>query len=141
MSKKPTKEAIQAWKQLHRVQQLLLEVVEDTLKTAGLPPLAWYDALLELHREKNTGLRQYEIGNKILLNKHNLSRLLDRLEENHLIERQACVEDGRGNRIKITDEGEKMLKQVWPVYGQAIQENFAAKLDADEFVELYQIPE
>lgn len=136
MNTEPTKESVQAWIQLHRTHRLLLEKVEYSLKNKGLPPLAWYDVLLELHREKKTGLRQYEISEKILLNKHNLSRLIDRLEKNRLVVRHACVEDGRGNRIKITDEGGNLLNQIWPVYRQSIQDNFGAILNSDEFVEL-----
>jgi DNA-binding MarR family transcriptional regulator len=136
MSKEPTNEAIQAWIKLHLAHRLLLEKVENSLKNKALPQLDWYDVLLELHREKTTGLRQYEIGEKVLLNKHNLSRLIDRLEKNGLLSRYACEEDGRGNQIKITTEGEKVLKQVWPVYSQAIQENFGAKLNSDELAEL-----
>jgi len=139
MRNEPTKETIQAWIQLHRTHRLLLETVENSLKNKGLPPLDWYDVLLELHREKSKGLRQYEIGEKILLNKHNLSRLIDRLEKNKLVGRHVCAEDGRGNRIKITEKGEKMLKQVWPIYGQSIQEDFGVKLKSKEFIELSRI--
>ena len=139
MSKGPTNETIQAWIQLHRTHRLLLERVENSLKSKELPSLDWYDVLLELHREKRLGLRQYEIGEKILLNKHNLSRLIDRLEKDQLVGRHACEEDGRGNRIKITEKGEKMLKQVWPVYSQSIQEDFGTKLKHKEFIELTRI--
>lgn len=139
MSKEPTEATVQAWINLHRTHQLLLEKVESTLKSKGLPPLDWYDVLIELHREKSSGLRQYEIGEKILLNKHNLSRLIDRLEKKQLVGRHACEEDGRGNRIKITAEGETLLKQVWPVYAQSIQESFGIKLASDEFTELSRI--
>ena len=114
-------------------------MVENSLKNKGLPPLDWYDVLLELHRKKDKGLRQYEIGEKILLNKHNLSRLIDRLEKSQLVGRHACSEDGRGNQIRITDRGEKMLKNIWPVYSQSIQENFGVKLKSKEFSELSRI--
>jgi DNA-binding MarR family transcriptional regulator len=139
MSKDPTEETVQAWIKLHRTHQLLLEKVESTLKNKGLPPLDWYDVLIELYREKSSGLRQYEIGKKILLNKHNLSRLIDRLEKKQLVGRHACEEDGRGNRIKITPEGEKLLKQVWPVYGQSIHESFGVKLASKELTDLSRI--
>ncbi len=139
MIKEPTKETVQAWIHLHRTHRLLLERVENSLKNKGFPPLDWYDVLLELHREKSAGLRQYEIGEKILLNKHNLSRLIDRLEKNQLVGRHACAEDGRSNRIKITNKGEKMLKKVWPVYAQSIQECFGVKLKSGEFTELSRI--
>jgi len=139
MNKEHAKEMIEAWIQLHLTHRSLLEKVENSLKNNGLPPLDWYDVLLELNREKSSGLRQFEIGEKILLNKHNLSRLIDRLKKKQLVGRYACDEDGRGNQIKITDKGEKILKQVWPIYSQAIQEHFGVKLKSKEFIELSRI--
>lgn len=139
MSKKLTKETIQAWVHLHRAHRQSLDSVEKALKQNDLPPLDWYDVLIELHREKSNGLRQYEIGKKILLKKHNLSRLIDRLEDDQLIRRYTCSEDGRGSRIKITDKGEKMLKQIWPTYSNAIQNVFGVKLEPKELAELSQI--
>lgn len=139
MDKQPSDEVIQAWKRLHQTHRLLLEKVENALKHEHQPPLDWYDVLLELYRAKNAGLRQYEIGEKVLLNKHNLSRLIDRLEKKALVERHTCAEDGRGNQVKITAAGEKLLKQMWPVYRQSIQEYFGSKLDTDECFELTRI--
>lgn len=136
MPEKPSNKIIQAWIQLHRVQRRLLDAVDKNLKQEGLPPLVWYDVLLELDRAKNTGLRQYEIGNKILLNKHNLSRLIDRLEKKRLLVRYESEEDGRGNLVKITRNGEIILKQIWPVYSQSIQDNFGDKLTSRETEEL-----
>ena len=131
MSKKPGKEVIASWIKLHQAHRLLLQEAENALKINELPPLDWYDVLLELDREKK-GLRQYEIAEKILLSKHNLSRLIDRLEKNSLVRRYPCEEDGRGNQIRITSEGEKMLKQMWPVYSQVIQGSFGAKLSSSD---------
>ena len=139
MSKKPNKQAIDTWIQLHRTYKHLLDSVENSLKQEGLPPLSWYDVLLELNREKSTGLRQYEIGNKILLNKYNLSRLIDRLEKNRLLVRYECDEDGRGNVVKITEQGQKLLKKIWPVYSQSIQENFSRKLVPADINELLKL--
>lgn len=139
MSKEPSKVTTQAWIQLHRTQRRLLEAVEAALKDKGLPPLAWYDVLLELNRDKDKGLRQYEIGEKVLLNKHNLSRLLDRLEKNKLLGRHACSEDGRGNLIRITRQGEQLIKEMWPVYSQTIQEHFGLKLKDKELTDLTRI--
>ena len=136
MSKWPSEETISAWIQLHKSQRMLLEKVEGTLKKDGLPPLDWYDVLLELSREGDSGLRQYQIGDRMLLEKHNLSRLIDRLEKNRLVRRRACIEDGRGNRIEITEDGMKMMERVWPVYREALQENFGEKLTQAEMVEL-----
>lgn len=96
---------VQAWARLMRAQQLLLERVEADLKAAGLPPLRWYDVLLELHRAGPQGLRQFEIGTAVLLTKYNVSRLIDRLEGEKLLVRQVCEAGGRGAEVRITPKG------------------------------------
>jgi DNA-binding MarR family transcriptional regulator len=139
MCPKPSEQTQQAWIDLHRSHRLLLEQVESALKRAGLPPLDWYDALLELRRERDTGLRQFQLGERVLLSKHNLSRLTDRLEKKGLVRRHACSEDGRGNLIRITAAGEQMLEAMWPIYGGVIQSSFGARLGPGEAAELSRI--
>ena len=139
MSPKPSKLTQQAWIDLHRANRLLLERVESALKRAGLPPLDWYDALLELRRERETGIRQFQLGERVLLSKHNLSRLINRLEQKGLVRRLACTEDGRGNLIRITAAGERMLDAMWPVYGGVIEASFGARLARDDAVELSRV--
>lgn len=126
----PSKEAENTWLTLLRTQQLLLARVEAALKAAGLPPLAWYDVLLELSRIPEQPLRQFEIGERVLLNKHNLSRLIDRLEGEALVKRLACDDDGRGNAVKITRKGLQLKHAMWAVYGQAIYTLVDAPLSA-----------
>lgn len=132
----PGEQAVTAWARLVRVQAQLLARVHDALKAAHLPPLAWYDVLLELHRSRDRGLRQYEIGDEVLLPKHNLSRLIDRLEREGLVERIPCPEDGRGNIVRITTLGSALLKRMWPVYGGVIHEQLESTLTASEIAAL-----
>ena len=128
MEATPSKQTELAWVLLVRTQQILLGRVETRLKEAGLPPLSWYDVLLELGRDPESDIRQYEIGERVLLNKHNLSRLIDRLESDGLVKRQACDTDGRGSIVKITKKGMQLKQKIWPVYAQAIQELIAEPL-------------
>jgi DNA-binding MarR family transcriptional regulator len=127
---------ITAWARLVRTQPVLLERVEADLKQAGLPPLRWYDVLLELHRAGSKGLRQFEIGTAVLLSKYNVSRLLDRLEKEKLLQRYVCEEDGRGARVQITAAGRDLVKLMWPVYAAAITENFARYFSKTELKQL-----
>ena len=136
MTKQPSKKSVTAWAKLVRIQTLLLNKINNSLKEAGLPPLAWYDVLLELERSGRDGLRQYEIGTKILLPKHNLSRLIDRLETEGLVERQACPEDGRGNIVRISPAGVSMRKTMWPVYGAELYASIERKLEPEKLTAL-----
>lgn len=136
MEPKLDETTVTAWARLVRVQQLLLEQVETDLKQAGLPSLRWYDVLLELHRSGSQGLRQYEIGAAVLLSKYNMSRLLDRLEKEKLVERYVCEEDGRGARVQITAAGRDLLKRMWPAYSAAVSEHFAQHYNKTELKQL-----
>jgi DNA-binding MarR family transcriptional regulator len=126
MSKPDEDAQILAWARLVRAQQLVLERVEAELKAASLPPLRWYDVLLELHRVGGEGLRQFEIGAAVLLSKYNISRLLDRMEREDLLVRQSCETDGRGAQVQITEPGRDLLRRMWPVYRAALNAHFGA---------------
>ena len=139
MEATPSKQTEMAWVLLIRAQQIFLGRVEAALKEADLPPLSWYDVLLELSRDPDSELRQYEIGERVLLNKHNLSRLIDRLERDGLVKRQACNTDGRGSIVKITKKGIQLKQEMWPVYAKAIQELIAEPLTATQVRSLAEI--
>jgi DNA-binding MarR family transcriptional regulator len=126
---KPSEAAVRAWAQLIRVEQRLLGRVEEDLKSAGLPPLIWYDVLLELVREPDGRLRHRDLHHRMLLAKYNLSRLLDRIETDGLIRREPVADDGRGEYVRVTAEGRDMQKRMWPIYRRAIATRFAARLN------------
>ena len=135
----PSPSVTRAWVGLMRTQQIVLAAIEQDLKAAGLPPLGWYDVLLELVRAKGGKLRPYEIEQRTLLAQHNLSRLLDRMEKARLVRREVLSEDGRGRWAIITDAGQTMQKRMWSVYAPALQRHVGDKLngvEADKLVEL-----
>lgn len=135
----PSPSVIRAWVRLMRAQRLVLAAIEQDLKAAGLPPLGWYDVLLELVRVEDGRLRPYEIEERTLLAQHNLSRLLDRMEKDDLVRREAFADDGRGRWVVISEAGHAMQSRMWSVYGAAIQKHLGAKLDgtrADQLADL-----
>ncbi|HEV2956377.1 MAG TPA: helix-turn-helix domain-containing protein [Xanthobacteraceae bacterium] len=121
-----------AWARLMKAQRTALAGVEDALKAAGLPPLAWYDALLELERADAPGLRPFELERAMLLEQYNLSRLIDRMEKAGYVERRAYAQDGRGQLVAITPAGKAMRRRMWPVYAAAIEEAFGRHLTAKQ---------
>jgi DNA-binding MarR family transcriptional regulator len=110
------------------VQQGVLASVEQDLKKAGFPPLAWYDALLELSREPNGMLRPVELEKQMLLPQYATSRLVDKLAEAGLAERKTCPVDGRGQFVVITAAGRNLQKKMWDTYSAAIERHVGSKL-------------
>ena len=123
-----SKTKVHAWARLVRASQAAMARIEADLKAAELPPLDWYDALLELERAPNGRLRPSEIAERMLLARYNITRLVDRLEAKGLVARDACAEDGRGAVIAITLKGRRMRQRMWPVYEAAIARHFGERL-------------
>lgn len=115
-----------AWVQLIRAHRSALCSVERALRAADLPPLEWYDVLLEL--ERRGPLRSRDLQDRLLLAQYNLSRLLDRMESEELVSRERCSEDARCQWVRVTDDGKSLRKRMWPVYASAIEEALGAKL-------------
>lgn len=132
----PSDATILAWARLVKAQGVVLKAVEVDLRTAGFPPLAWYDVLLELRRTGDGSLRPLEIEGKLLLAQHNVSRLLDRIEGAKLVTRKPCREDGRGQIVVITQAGRELLRRMWPTYRASIQRNIGARLDGIKDTEI-----
>lgn len=117
----------------------MLDRTEEDLKSAGLPPLVWYDVLLELVREPGDRLRHRDLHRRMLLAKYNLSRLLDRMEADGLIGRQPVNDDARGEYVSVTTRGRDMQKRMWPVYRRAIAKHFSSRLSIDDIDQLLRI--
>lgn len=112
-----------------RAQRVVLAAIERDLKAAGLPPLGWYDVLLELHRATTGRLRAFEIEDRTLLAQYNLSRLIDRLEAANFVRREPVGDDGRGRWVAITEQGKDIQARIWVVYKASLQNHIGQKLD------------
>src|SRR3954469_14862935 len=129
MPRNPSDAVTKVWARLIRAREIVVGAVEAELKAAGLPPLAWYDVLLELSRAAGGRLRPFEIEKETLLAQYNLSRLLDRLEKEGLIRREPCEDDARGQWVVITEKGRAAQARTWKVYARSIQQHLGEKLD------------
>lgn len=120
-----------AWAVLLTAHATLVERIEAALAAAGLPALAWYDALWEL--EKAGGrLRMRELARRVVLSKSNLSRLADRLEAAGLVERADAADDRRGYDLVLTRAGRAMRRRMWPLYEAQIEALFSRHVTAEE---------
>ena len=139
MKRRPSTEATEAWIRLMRIQSRVLDAVEQDLKKAGFPPLAWYNALLELSRAPGGELRPVELEKQMLLPQYSTSRLIDRLVDEGLAVRRECEKDKRGLFVEITDAGRELQKKMWNSYSAAIERHMGSKLSDSEAAQLVAI--
>lgn len=125
-----TEDHILAWARIVRTAEDVVGRVEAAFKASGLPPLAWYDLLLELNRAGEEGMRPYRLQEEMLLPQYNISRLIDRLAKAGYLERETCEDDRRGQNLRITGSGRNLLRRMWPVYRGVLETSIGAQLDA-----------
>jgi DNA-binding MarR family transcriptional regulator len=95
---------------------LLLETNARLSRSLGLElesscalPLAWFDVLLQLRRSPDGRLKMNQIAEAIVHSTGGTTRLIDRLEEARLVERQHCPADRRAIHVTITEKGNDKL--------------------------------
>lgn len=80
-------------------------------------------AVLELLYHKGPQPIQV-IGKKVLLASSSITYVIDKLEGKNLIAREACPKDRRVINVTLTDEGDALIKQIFPEHRRAITEMF-----------------
>jgi DNA-binding MarR family transcriptional regulator len=123
---------LEAWRKYYGSFWRVFAAIEADLAAAGLPSLSWYDALYELYMAPDRQLRMNELARGAILSRSGLTRLVDKLEKEKLLERRACPTDGRVQHARLTDKGVDVLRKIWPVYRAGIAKYFAAHLSDAE---------
>jgi DNA-binding MarR family transcriptional regulator len=128
--------AVDAWRGLLVAHSRLVPAVEADLRAAGQVPLSWYDVLLELNAAPDRRLRMSELGQRTVLSRTRVSRVVDELATAGLAERQPDQADGRSSFAALTPAGREALRRAWPVYRQAIRRQLTARLTPQQCREL-----
>jgi len=129
-------EELTAWRLFLRSHALVLRRLENDLVQEHQLPLASYDVLVQLVEAPEHRLRMTELADAVLLSRSGLTRLVDRLEREGLVERQACVEDARGLFAVLTDGGLIRLREASPTHLRGIQDYAVGRLTGEELREL-----
>ena len=87
--------------------------------------------LLYYESGKEGGLSQAQISDMMLVNRANITSLVDRMEKAELVSRTAHANDRRYNIIKLTSKGKNLYTKVEPHYLKQVKEAMTT-LDAAE---------
>jgi DNA-binding MarR family transcriptional regulator len=99
-------------------------------------PLAWFDVLLQLRTSPDGRLKMNQIADAIVHSTGGTTRLIDRLEEAGLVERQLCPSDRRAIHVAITERGNAKLDSAFDVHLEYLDKNLTARLSPSERVSL-----
>ena len=91
----------------------------------------WFEALLRIERSGGQ-MTMGELGDQIALSSGGVTRLVDRLCTEQLVERRSCPEDRRVHYVAITEQGRDTLQEALDVHLEDLREEFVGRLSGDE---------
>lgn len=120
---------------LSRAYRAVNEKVNKVIQKNGLNPTEF--AVLELLYHKGEQPLQ-QIGGKILLASGSITYVVDKLEEKGFLNRVACPKDRRVTYAKISDNGKKLIEEIFPEHSALIHELMGSlsETEKDEAIEL-----
>jgi DNA-binding MarR family transcriptional regulator len=121
-----------AWGGLLHVHADLVPVLDRRLQAAAGLPVAWYDVLLELNAAPERRLRMGELGERVVLSRTRVSRLVDELARAGLVCRESNPADKRSAYAVLTDLGRDRFRSAAPAYRSGIVEHFTRHLSDEE---------
>ena len=91
----------------------------EFLRGFGLTDVQLNLMMLLHHQGGGEGLSQAQISEMMLVNRANITSLIDRMERASLVRRTAAA-DRRYNIIKLTGKGIRLLEKVEPLYAKEV---------------------
>ena len=97
---------------------------------------AEFEVLLRIARTPGHAMRMSDLAAQTLLTTSGITRVVDRLERDRLVERRACPTDRRGAFAGLTEAGLARVEQVLPDHVDVIEQWFTGRVPADELESL-----
>ena len=130
-----TTNSLRALTVLMRSSQHVQESIKRSISNFGLNPSEF--GVLELLYHKGEQPIQ-NIGKKILLASSSLTYVIDKLESKGLVSRKPCETDRRVIFTAITEDGRKLMDEIFPLNEKDIEKIFQAlePSELEQYVEL-----
>lgn len=113
------------------VYLIIEKKIENYLKQYDLSSSKFNIMMVVKHQGGEKGISQIDVGKKLIVTASNMTKQIDKLFAEDMVERFALKGDRRVNLIKITQKGSDLLDEIWPGYIKTVS-NIADKLSVEE---------
>lgn len=120
------------WRSFLQAHALLFRRLDEDLRAAHGITLPEYDALLQLAQAPDRRLRMSQLAGQVLLSKSGVTRMVDRLVADGLVERCQCSHDARGAEAVLTAEGLDRFRDAARTHLDGVDRYFMAAVDGPD---------
>jgi DNA-binding MarR family transcriptional regulator len=125
-----------AWRGLLRAHGCLAKRLDAELERAHHLPMSSFQVLEHLNESSRGRMRMCDLAEQAQLSRSGLTRLVDRLERDGLLERCSCEHDARGAYACLTAAGHERLQEARVTHLAVVKEHFFSHFTEDELSEL-----
>ena len=118
-----------AWRGMLETHSRLISRLDAELERDHGIQLSAYEVLMYLGDAPNEKLRMGELADRLLLSRSGITRLVDRVERQGLVERRRCDDDGRGFYAVLTSAGRRKLDACRGDHLDGVRRHFLARLE------------
>jgi DNA-binding MarR family transcriptional regulator len=128
----PSEVVQRAWRGLLRAHAGLAKRLDAELEQAHRLPMSSYEVLHHLEHSSGGRMRMCDLAEQAQLSRSGLTRLVDRLEREQLLERCSCEHDARGSYACLTDTGRARLSEARGTHLTVVKEHFLSRFSESE---------
>ena len=118
---------LRAWRGLLRAHACLARRLDTELDQAHGLPMTSYEVLHHLDEALGGRMRMRDLAEHAQLSRSGLTRLVDRLEREELLERCSCEHDARGSYACLTERGRERLEDARVTQLAVVREHFFSR--------------
>jgi DNA-binding MarR family transcriptional regulator len=121
-----------AWRGLLRAHGCLAKRLDAELERAHHLPMSSFQVLEHLNESSRGRMRMCDLAEQAQLSRSGLTRLVDRLERDGLLERCSCEHDARGAYACLTVCGRERLGEARRTHLAVVREHFFSRFSEPE---------
>jgi DNA-binding MarR family transcriptional regulator len=131
----PGRRGLEAWGALLKAHATLMRQLQTDLVTKTGLDLNDFDVISQL-AQAGGRLRMTDLAGRAFSSRSGLTRRVDRLVEEGLVDRTTADDDARAVVVTLTEAGLARVTETVPVHLRTVKELFMAKLDDHELAVL-----
>jgi DNA-binding MarR family transcriptional regulator len=121
-----------AWRGFLRTHAHLTRELDADLRETHSLSLSAYDVLVQLSSASNHMMRMSDLAESVVLTPSGLTRLVDRLCREGLVEREECSDDARGSFAVLTELGARRFAEARPTHLDGVRRLFLSQFSPQE---------
>lgn len=123
---------MRAWQALLHAHRDVTRKLDAELRREHGISFEGYDVLLRLARAPDNTLRMTELARRVMAPPSTLTRRVDRLVRDGLVERERPVADSRAMVARLTDRGRSAVRRAARTHLRGIRAHYTSRLTADQ---------